>query len=69
VTLSWTWRSCERSRCIDIVCADSQSPVSAADFYFTRDNETARIDRRACARYASGARQQLAKRIEAESKL
>jgi metallo-beta-lactamase class B len=34
---SWTWRSCEASRCLDLVYADSQTPVSADDFRFTRN--------------------------------
>lgn len=33
---SWTWRSCEGERCYSLVYADSQTPVSADDFYFTR---------------------------------
>ena len=33
---SWTWRSCEGVRCADLLYADSQTPVSAEDFYFTR---------------------------------
>jgi metallo-beta-lactamase class B len=33
---TWTWRSCEGDRCLDLVYADSQTPVSADDFYFTR---------------------------------
>lgn len=33
---SWTWRSCEASRCINVVYADSQSPMSADGFRFTR---------------------------------
>ncbi|HKG92077.1 MAG TPA: subclass B3 metallo-beta-lactamase [Gemmatimonadaceae bacterium] len=34
---SWSWRSCdERGRCLDLVYADSQTPVSADGFYFTR---------------------------------
>ncbi len=33
---SWTWRSCEAAACLDFVYADSQTPVSADDFYFTR---------------------------------
>jgi metallo-beta-lactamase class B len=32
---SWTWRSCEGGRCLDVVYADSQTPVSADDFLFT----------------------------------
>src|SRR4051812_18907383 len=33
---SWTWRSCDGGRCVDLLYADSQTPVSADDFYFTR---------------------------------
>ena len=33
---TWTWRSCEGDRCVDIVYADSESPVSADGFLFTR---------------------------------
>ncbi len=36
---SWTWRSCEGSRCLNLVYADSLTPVSADDFYFTRSKE------------------------------
>jgi metallo-beta-lactamase class B len=36
---TWTWRSCERGRCLDMVYADSQSPISAEGFLFT-DNRT-----------------------------
>ena len=32
---SWTWRSCEASRCLDLVYADSLTPVSADKFKFT----------------------------------
>jgi metallo-beta-lactamase class B len=32
---TWTWRSCEESRCLDIVYADSLNPVSADEFRFT----------------------------------
>ncbi|HZP48140.1 MAG TPA: subclass B3 metallo-beta-lactamase [Vicinamibacterales bacterium] len=34
---SWTWRSCEGQRCLDIVYADSVSPVSFPGFRFTGD--------------------------------
>lgn len=34
---SWTWRSCEGSRCLDLLYADSQTAVSADDFFFTRN--------------------------------
>jgi metallo-beta-lactamase class B len=33
---SWSWRSCEGTRCLDVVYADSLSPVSADSFLFTR---------------------------------
>lgn len=33
---SWSWRSCEADRCLDMVYADSQTPVSADGFYYTR---------------------------------
>jgi len=34
---TWSWRSCEGARCLDLVYADSQTPVSADDFFFTRN--------------------------------
>lgn len=33
---SWTWTSCEGSACWSMVYGDSQSAISADDFYFTR---------------------------------
>jgi metallo-beta-lactamase class B len=36
---SWTWRSCEGSRCVDFVYADSLTAVSADKFLFTRSRE------------------------------
>jgi metallo-beta-lactamase class B len=33
---SWSWRSCADQRCLDFVYADSQTPVSADNFKFTR---------------------------------
>jgi len=36
---SWTWQSCEDSRCVDFVYADSLTPVSADEFQFTRSRE------------------------------
>ena len=33
---SWSWRSCDGARCLDFVYADSQTPVSADDFLYTR---------------------------------
>jgi metallo-beta-lactamase class B len=35
---TWSWRSCEGARCLNMVYADSQTPVSADDFLFTRDS-------------------------------
>jgi len=35
---SWSWRSCEGARCVDVVYADSQTPVSADAFLFTRSD-------------------------------
>src|SRR5262249_6082006 len=32
---SWTWKSCEDQRCLDMVYADSLSPVSSPKFRFT----------------------------------
>lgn len=34
---TWTWRSCEAGRCLDFVYADSQTPISADGFLFTRN--------------------------------
>jgi metallo-beta-lactamase class B len=34
---TWSWRSCDGARCLDLVYADSQTPVSADDFLFTRN--------------------------------
>jgi metallo-beta-lactamase class B len=34
---TWTWRSCEGDRCLDIVYADSLNSVSAPGFRFTGD--------------------------------
>jgi metallo-beta-lactamase class B len=109
---SWSWNSCEDARCLNMVYADSQTPVSADGFLFTRsetyptaladfergfallerldcdvlitphpsastlferiaarDNGSspALIDRDACKRYATNARQQLAKRVATEN--
>ena len=33
---TWSWRSCDRVRCLDFVYADSQTPVSSDEFLFTR---------------------------------
>jgi metallo-beta-lactamase class B len=34
---TWTWISCGGGRCLHMVYADSQTPVSADDFYFTHN--------------------------------
>lgn len=36
---TWTWRSCEGTRCLDVVYADSLNPVSSDDFHFTSDRQ------------------------------
>lgn len=33
---SWSWQSCENGRCINMVYADSETPVSADGFFFSR---------------------------------
>lgn len=33
---TWTWKSCEGEQCYDFVYADSQTPVSADNFYYTK---------------------------------
>ena len=36
---SWTWRSCENGRCLDMVYADSVTPVSGDGFKFSASTE------------------------------
>lgn len=36
---SWSWQSCEGARCLDLVYADSQTPISADDFFYTRSRQ------------------------------
>jgi metallo-beta-lactamase class B len=36
---SWTWKSCQGERCLDMVYADSLTAVSAEGFAFTRSRE------------------------------
>ena len=36
---SWTWRSCERDVCYDMVYADSLTAISAPGFHFTEHSE------------------------------
>lgn len=35
---TWTWTTCERGRCLDFVFADSQTPISADGFLFTKND-------------------------------
>ena len=35
---TWSWRSCDDTRCLDFVYADSQTPVSADGFAFSRNS-------------------------------
>lgn len=42
---TWTWRSCEGQRCLDVVYADSLSSVSAPNFRFTGSQDVqSRLD-------------------------
>ena len=42
---TWAWRSCEGSRCVDVVYADSLTPVSDEGFKFTGDTtRPSRVD-------------------------
>ena len=34
---TWTWRSCEAEKCADLAYVDSQTPISADDFLYTRN--------------------------------
>lgn len=36
---SWTWKSCEGNRCLNLVYADSLTPVSADGFKFTASHD------------------------------
>jgi metallo-beta-lactamase class B len=40
---TWSWRSCEASRCVDIVYADSLTPVSDDGFRFTGDEKRSSV--------------------------
>jgi metallo-beta-lactamase class B len=109
---SWSWESCEGKRCLALVYADSQTPISADGFSFTRSQAypdalrdfarghavlerlrcdvlltphpgasslwervaargsggaPALVDSGGCRRYVATAREQLARRIAAES--
>jgi metallo-beta-lactamase class B len=34
-SVSWTWRSCERGKCVTIAYADSINPISSDDYHFS----------------------------------
>ena len=36
---TWSWRSCDESGCLEVVYADSQTPISADGFRFTDSRE------------------------------
>jgi metallo-beta-lactamase class B len=42
---TWSWESCESGRCLTIVYADSQTPVSAEGFRFTGSGAAAAFER------------------------
>lgn len=42
---SWSWQSCEADKCLDIVYADSQTPVSADGFLFSKSDAPAQFQR------------------------
>ncbi len=50
---SWTWRSCEADRCLDMVYADSLSAVSAPGFLFSEHPDTVAALRQSIARVAA----------------
>jgi metallo-beta-lactamase class B len=41
---TWTWRSCEGERCLEIVYADSLTSISAPGFRYTGDATHAAVD-------------------------
>jgi len=49
---TWTWRSCEGQRCLDMVYADSISAISADGFRFTDSPERVNAFRRSISRLA-----------------
>ena len=42
-SMTWSWRACEGTRCLDVVYADSLNPVSADDFRFSGSASTPSI--------------------------
>jgi metallo-beta-lactamase class B len=41
---SWSWESCEADRCLGIVYADSQTPVSADGFLFSKSDAPSQFE-------------------------
>lgn len=50
---TWTWKSCEGARCLDIVYADSINAVSAPDFKYSSDPPRVAAFRRSIALVAA----------------
>jgi metallo-beta-lactamase class B len=42
---SWTWQSCDSAGCVQVVYADSQTPVSADGYRFTEGKAVAEFER------------------------
>lgn len=42
---TWSWRSCEADRCLDLVYADSQTPVSDEGFRYSDGDRADRFER------------------------
>lgn len=42
---SWSWQSCEAKKCLEIVYADSQTPVSADGFLYSKSDGPAQFER------------------------
>ena len=50
---TWTWKSCEGSRCLDVVYADSVNAISAPGFKYTREPARVAAFRKSIATVAS----------------
>jgi metallo-beta-lactamase class B len=42
---TWSWRACEAGTCLDLVFADSQTPISAEDFRFSESSDLGSFER------------------------
>jgi metallo-beta-lactamase class B len=42
---TWSWRACEAEECLDLVYADSQTPISADGYRFTDRTDLANFER------------------------